>query len=424
MPQRAMHLPDSTRFGLSPDSRPWDALLLQVVDGTLAGSVLLVPFLMGGRQALGHLVLVGLAVAAALAGTARCCLRRTDSQSVHGKVDGLKIRPTALLLLGGIALVALQIAPLPLPVLRQLAPHNAEILPLWNTISLTPAATRDGLVVLLAYVLLFLAAVHRVRGVADVERLLRWLALAAVLMALLGLAQLLAGNGKFYWFYEHPFSSAGDAAKGAFANRNHFAQFLALGIGPLVWWFQDVRRRGRDIGNLSPDRPAYVPLLLRSSGTRDDLPRYLSVLALAVVLFAGLLSLSRGGITVMVVAAAIAGAICFRASSAGRSLILGAAAAALLIGGSLTIFGGQIVGRRLETFPQERSSGSIRPPDAARSGPRSPRPSPTNGCWAAAWEAMPPSIPCTWMGHWIPPSSSPMPRTATCRWRWRPASAG
>ena len=39
-----------------------DATLLKVVDGGLAACIFLVPFLLGGRQALGQLVLIGLAV--------------------------------------------------------------------------------------------------------------------------------------------------------------------------------------------------------------------------------------------------------------------------------------------------------------------------------------------------------------------------
>ena len=70
---------------------------------------------------------------------------------------------------------------------------------------------------------------QRIRHVEDVERLLRWCALSAVIMASFGIVQLLAGNGKFFWFYEHPFTTTCDGAKGSFSNRNHFAQFLALG---------------------------------------------------------------------------------------------------------------------------------------------------------------------------------------------------
>jgi len=329
-----------------------DVLLVRIVDGGLAGSIFLVPLVMGGRQALGQLILVALAVATALAWVARWCIHRRFTW-----------RPTwaAALLLAGAALVALQIVPLPESCLGKLAPRTAEILPLWHwhdgsagpwgpwrTISLTPAATRDGLVIFLSYGLLFLAAVHRVRGVSDVERILRWCALAALGMALLGLVQRVAGNGKFYWFYEHPFSSASDAAKGAFSNRNHFAQFLALGIGPLVWWFQSSRagRRAPRAGRSSAADGA---------APNGELQRYLLVLALGIVLFAGLLSLSRGGMVAMLAAAAIATAVCHRASSLGRSFLLGVAAAGLLIAGSLAIFGAQTVGRRVEDL----SSGSV-----------------------------------------------------------------
>ena len=63
-------------------------------------------------------------------------------------------------------------------------------------------------------------------------------------MASFGPLQFLAGNGKFFWFYEHPFTDTCGECQGEFSNRNHFAQFLAfLGIGPLIWWLQDAMRR-------------------------------------------------------------------------------------------------------------------------------------------------------------------------------------
>ena len=363
------HIPGVSRLG--PGAL--DTFLLRIVDGGLAGSVFLVPFLMGGRQALGQMALVALAVAAALAWTIRWCLHRRFTWRATW---------AALLLLAGAGLVTLQVVPLPQGLLRQISPHTAEILPLWHsrgesaaqwgpwrTVSLTPASTRDGLAVFLSYALLFLVAVHRVRTVEDVERTLRWCALAAVSMALLGLVQFLAGNNKFYWFYEHPFSRASDAAKGAFTNRNHFAQFLALGIGPLIWWFQDGTRQRRarraDLALLGPDRAA-----------GDGLQPYLLVLALGIVLFAGLLSLSRGGMTVMLVAAVIVTAVCYRASSVGSSFVLGIAAAGLLIVVSLMIFGAEPVSRRLEDL----SSGS-----AERLDPRGGR----RTIWAAVVRAIP-----------------------------------
>ena len=106
----------------------------------------------------------------------------------------------------------------------------------WSRISLTPADTRAAMVLFLSYGLLFVVTVQRIGGVEDVERLLRWCGLSAVVMAGFALAQYFAGNGKFFWFYESPFTDTLRVAKGSFTNRNHFAHFLALGIGPLIWW--------------------------------------------------------------------------------------------------------------------------------------------------------------------------------------------
>ena len=157
-----------------------DRFLLQIVDGGLAGVIFLVPLLMGGRHALGQLVLTVLAVAVALAWALRQCLR-----------DEAGWRPTraAVLLLMGVAVVAFQAAPLPPWLLTRLAPHTAGLLPAWGDegatlpllgrwtcLSLTPAETLAGLVLLLDFALLFLVVAERVKRIEDVERLLRWCA--------------------------------------------------------------------------------------------------------------------------------------------------------------------------------------------------------------------------------------------------------
>jgi len=333
---------------------PAEQFLLKIVDGGLAGCIFIVPLLMGGRQALGQLVLVSLAVVVGLAWTLHQCLRARPSW---------RRSPATLLLLAGIALVALQLAPLPQTMLTWLAPHTAKILPLWTAtdetstslgawscISMTPAATRAALTLLLAYGLLFLVTVQRIRKVEDVERLLRWIAISALMMAGFGLVQLLTGNGKFFWFYEHPFSDTSEAAKGSFTNRNHFAHFLALGIGPLIWWLQAnlARPGGRRRRSRARDQSV--------AGFQS--PRQISSLrtvGLGIVLFAGLMSLSRGGMLVMFIAVAISVAFCYRAKTLGSRFVLSMGAVALLIGALLTIHGSAEVGGRLE----ELSSASI-----------------------------------------------------------------
>jgi len=290
-----------------------------------------------------------LAVAAALAWAARQCLR-----------DDATWRPAAAtpLILLATALVGLQIVPLPPWLLARLAPHTAWLLPLWNAdgrtpgslgywpyLSFTPAETRGGLVIFLDFGLLFFVAVQRIRRVEDVERLLRWCALSAVIMASFGIVQLLAGNGKFFWFYEHPFANTFDDARGSFTNRNHFAQFLALGTGPLLWWLQDASRRGRGAADRLP----------AADRRGDERKIYLLGLALGIVLFAALLSLSRGGIAALFIAATVCAALCYWASSFSGRLLVVVAAVGLLIGASLGIFGFDRVSNRLEDF----SSGSL-----------------------------------------------------------------
>ena len=343
-----------------------DRLLLKIVDGGLAGCIFLVPMLMGGRQAPGQLVLITLAVVVATAWSVRQLLRTQ-----------FRWRPCGAqwLLAAGAILLVLQIAPLSPSMLSRVAPHTSRILPLWtgltpgngqsaenaatasmgswNCISLVPAETEAALAVFLAYCLLFLVTVQRIHSVADVERLLRWIAVAAVVMAGFGLIQLLAGNGKFFWFYEHPFTDTSKVAKGSFTNRNHFAHFLALGIGPLIWWLQDNQAGRRQSKHRQSKH--------HQSGTPAGQFHWqqqfsgLCCLGIGVVLFAGLMSLSRGGALAMLLAAVICVAVCCRARTLGIRVVLSLGGAAALIGALLAINGYDRVSTRIDSL----SSGSV-----------------------------------------------------------------
>ena len=322
------------------------ASLLQIVDWCLAGVIFIVPFVMGGRHPLGQLILVALAVVAAAAWAIR------QSLSPHPTW-----RPTwaMALISAGAMIIILQTIPLPESLLERLTPRHDNILPLWNPeisasaslgrwsiISFSPEDTRAGLVLFLTYGLLFFVTIQRIKAIEDVERLLRWCAISVICMATFGLAQYLAGNGKFFWCLTNPFTNTFDGAKGSFTNRNHFAHFIALGVGPLIWWLLHVSRRMR---------PGMHDTLHSSiSGARSgELKTYLLGLALAVVLFAGLMSLSRGGMAALLLAAAVSSAVCYWASS-GVGRFLGILlAACVLIGAALSVFGLDSVSRRLET---------------------------------------------------------------------------
>jgi len=359
--------------GDGPPAAPFDRWLLKVVDLGLAACIFVVPLLMGGRQALGQLALVSLAAVTALVWTLRQSLRRK-----------FFFRPSSVevVLLVGVILLVVQTIPLPQSVLSWLAPRNAELLPLWSPdadpaaavgtwpcVSMTPEATRAGLVLLVAYGLLFLVTVQRIRVVEDVERLLRWIAISAVIMAGFGLVQLLTSNGKFFWFYEHPFSKTSDWAKGSFTNRNHFAHFLALGIGPLIWWLQHNRRhrRRRSLRGFGPITGGFHTSV-QATGLR--------FVALGVVLFAALLSLSRGGAVAMFLAASVCVAVCFRAKTLGTRFVLSLTGVAVLIGILLAVHGYDQVSDRMDDF----SAASIDQLD--RKGSR-------RTIWSAVVEAIP-----------------------------------
>ena len=313
-----------------------DAMLLKIVDGGLAACIFLVPLLLGGRQALGHLVLVGLAVAVAAAWIIRQCIAR----------QGIRRRSAAgLLLAAGVILLVVQMVPLPASYLASISPHTSEILPVWfsaggdggastlgcwSQISLAPVETETSLVLFLAYGMLFWVTLQRIRTVRDVERILRWCAMSAVLTATFGLIQFAASNGKFYWVYEHPYAHTDDAVKGGFTNRNHFAHFLALGMGPLIWWIQHSLRKWQ---SGKQDAFADAPADNRPA----ELTTGLAAAALILVLLAGLMSFSRGGAIVIFAAVLISVAVCYRAGALGGRLASILVTVALLVGLTLSV---------------------------------------------------------------------------------------
>ncbi len=322
-----------------------DWFLLWAVDAGLAATILFVPLAMGGRTALGQLLLVVLS-----AGVAACwCLRQSLSS------NRVWIRSQASwLVLGVLGFLGLQIAPLPASWLEWLSPHVYEILPLWaprsdgvvtiglwNTLSLTPVETRDGFVVVMAFGLLLLTVVQRVREPGDVERFLKWISLATLIMAVFALVQYFFTNGKFFWFYEHPYATTSDTVKGSFSNRNHFADFMALGIGPSVWWIYTTWRR-TPAGGIA----ASFGKTQARSGTQIGL----LAVGLAIIIFAGVLSLSRGGTAAMLVAVLVCLLIVHRVQRINRKMLLALVGAASLALACLLIYGYQSVVTRLEDF--------------------------------------------------------------------------
>lgn len=118
--------------------------------------------------------------------------------------------------------------------------HNPASLPL----SLAPEATLAGLLAILAPLCGFclVAAVRWSRGAA----LLKWaIPLLCAVSALLGLAQIILGSQS--GLYPYRFTNIGSPV-GAFANANHQASFLLMGLPFVAALIHDLRRdwEGRD----------------------------------------------------------------------------------------------------------------------------------------------------------------------------------
>ena len=134
-----------------------------------------------------------------------------------------------------------QLIPFPFSIVTKASPEMKEIItlsphtiPASHSISIYPFATETAFSRLLAYLMVFSMAVF---GIQDRERFYRMLKVLAVfgfLLAVFGIIQHTAGNGKIYWFRE---LTHGGSLFGPFVNRNHFAGFigmiipLSLGVG-------------------------------------------------------------------------------------------------------------------------------------------------------------------------------------------------
>ena len=322
-------------------------LLLGVVDAGLVAVIFVVPFILGGRTAFGQLVLVCLTLWIAVC----WCLRQSIARQATWVRSGI-----TLLLVGALFLGGLQLVTLPPSLVEKLSPHLYETLPawapsaddtttlgLWTTLSLAPTDTQSSFVLLLAFSLLLLTTVQRVRGIEDVERLLHWIAISTLAVAGFALVQFLTSNGRFFWFFEHPYARTDLEVNGSFTNGNHFAQFIALGMGPMIWWVINGWQSRRK-------RPATGRHHFRRNANTTDLKTWLQILAVGCCAFIGLMSLSRGGALVMLVAAMVCALILYRGSLLGRGALLALVGVGLFVGACLCIFGYELLAAQLDDF--------------------------------------------------------------------------
>lgn len=163
----------------------------------------------------------------------------------------IRIERTALNLCWLLVLIfgLLQVIPLPLQAIRIISPKAAalyeqigfdsHLAASRHTLSLVPYATRQALMRLLALALLFWVAVNHLQTRAQVDRIVRVVMTTGFGLALFGIIQHFAGNGKLYWVRE---LTQGGSLFGPYVNHNHFAGYMEMVI-PLTIGYIVANRR-------------------------------------------------------------------------------------------------------------------------------------------------------------------------------------
>lgn len=335
---------------------------LRIIDAGLLLGALGVPFAFGGRHSIGEFLLVCSAII--------CTIGWISHQVFGGRSDWVPTR-VELLLLSVLALGLFQITPLPQPMLDAISPAMDDVLPLrspaaaddgifqapWSYLSMSVSESTAGLAIGVAYVLIFLAATQRIRTTDDASRILRMVAISGIAMTAFAFIQFLFSNGLYFWVIDLPQGVADDRLKGAFLNKNHFAQFAALSIGPLVWWL--------GVQTESSDQPRFDSVGI---GRVRRIPKSVQTLLLAAALGAVVtaiaISRARGAFVAMSFSSAVLVAMLYGKSLINRKQFLVMAAAATMACVLLGIVGHREISRVTERLHNWDSNGRVQIWDA------------------------------------------------------------
>ncbi|MDZ4684920.1 MAG: O-antigen ligase family protein [Planctomycetaceae bacterium] len=338
------HRSSRTSFGAAAaPPTPW---LVAATDLGLLGSLILVPGCLGGRTPGGHLVLVLVATWTA------CCWSLHRLTAAETRWTWTR---TEWLWIAALALVAVQLSELPPAWLDWLSPQHAELLGTaefragdevlwqpWGRLSLSPNETQSGLATFLAYGMLFFIGVQRLHERRDVERALKAIALVTVGWAAFSLLHHLLGNGRFFWVIVHPQVSTTDYNTGPFITRNHFAHFLALGSGPLLWWW--LKSPADDSGSQRSSAKGFSP-----AASLIDWRQIAFAAALTVVVVASVLTLSRGGLAAMGIAMFVTLFALNRTGHVTTQFVLSLSVAGVMIGGLSWLGGAEALTKRIDS---------------------------------------------------------------------------
>jgi len=225
-----------------------------------------------------------------------------------------------------VLLVAVQLLPLPTSVISVLSPHTVttKAEPLSGlftgdfsldsvTLSFYSYATHHDLRLVLAVAAVFFVALNTFKTIASIKRLLAYIAVIGGGIALLSLAQFISQTDKIYWIFPLGYLADG----GPFSNHSNFAQFMNLSIGSAVALL--LARVYGFVGHRTIEAAEVMDFI----GSREARPVWglLAVIALgAASIF---VSLSRGGIVSLLLAAGFTTClISFGSSQKGRAKVI------------------------------------------------------------------------------------------------------
>jgi tetratricopeptide (TPR) repeat protein len=333
-------------------SATWSDRLSRGAEFSLMLVVLVPALAFGGREAYGQLILAVLVLTAVTLCTTRLLL--------GNRFQIVWRKPEVLVPLAAVTLIFLSSTPLPPRFIQLVSPGISRLLPEWAAgsfeeiglkpwgyTSVAPGISREGLFLFVLYVLIFWTTLHTATTLEGVRRLLKAFFLTGVTVAAVGMLHYLFWNGKFYGLWELWWVPPDRQVRAPFTNRNHFAGFLALAIAPAIALL--TRLSSRTQRRASPAAGGLLsrlPILCH----RDDLSILLHGLGLSLIVVGALLSESRGGALVVLIALA-ASAILFRRGLFSRSMAQAAAGCALLASlGLIGTFGTRASFQRLEAL--------------------------------------------------------------------------
>lgn len=325
---------------LDPDTLPvmgrrWDLATL----GLLTALLIFAPAAFGAVEAWSELIVIAAAAVLAL-----LLALRTVLDEEFRPVRSWTLVPLGLF----VALVVLQLLPLPTGLARLLAPSTVatktELLggsapPATVTLSFYPRATLENLRMVLVGTIVFVTVASVFRRPRQIKELLLVIFAIGCVEAVLSLAQIATGAQQIYWTYP---SASQHVRSGSFVNYSHFCQFVNMSLGAglayLLMHLTEMRhnemhrtfRRGM-LARINWEKHGWI---------------FCGIILSAIAV---LVSLSRNGVISLLVAATVVGALLYRRGSLSwRGWLLGMLPMGVLLG--LLLFGFDVVYDRLATL--------------------------------------------------------------------------